>query len=74
MAWPLAGAAVTGLGALLTYGVASGVAQGIAKALFGLGVGYVAFQGADLLVTQNEDTVISMLAALPPVAVDVSSR
>jgi hypothetical protein len=63
--------AVTGLGALLTYAVASGVGQGIAKAAVGLGVGFVAYQGADLLVTQNEDQVLALMATLPPLAVSL---
>jgi hypothetical protein len=71
MAWPLAGAAVTGLGALLTYAVASGVAQGVAKALIGLGIGYAAYQGADLLVASSEDEVFALLSTLPPLAVSL---
>lgn len=61
--------ALGGLGTLIAYGVASGIGQGIAKALFGLGVGYVAFQGADTLVTQNEDQVLALMSGLPPLAV-----
>jgi hypothetical protein len=71
MAWPLAGVAVTGLGALLTYAVASGVAQGVAKAVVGLGIGYVAYQGADLLVSANEDEVFALLNTMPPLAVSL---
>lgn len=67
----LAASALGGLGTLLVYAVASGVGQGIAKVLLTLGVGFVAFQGADTLVQQNKDQVIQLLNLLPALAVQL---
>jgi hypothetical protein len=67
----LATTALGGLGTLLVYAVGTGVGQGIAKAAVGLGVGFVAFQGADTLVTQNKAQVMQLINLLPPVAVQL---
>ena len=68
MAWFL-GPAVTGLGALITYGIASGIGQGLVKFAAAMGVGFVTYQGMDLLVSQNEGQVLSLLSSMPPLAV-----
>lgn len=67
----IAGPVLTGLGALLAYAVASGVAQGVTKAAIGLGVGFIAYQGADTLVTQTEDQVFGLIGSLPPLAMQL---
>src|SRR6476620_10918875 len=62
--------AVLGAGIVgaLVAGLASGAVQIAFKVLVGLGFGYLAFTGADLLVTQNETQVLQLLSTLPPLA------
>jgi len=56
----LAGAVVTGL--------ASGAVQIVLKVLASLGFGYLTFTGIDLLVTQNQEQIFTLINQLPPFA------
>jgi hypothetical protein len=55
-----------GVATAIVAGLASGAVQIVLKVLFSLGFGYLTFTGADLLVTQNEDQVLQLLAGLSP--------
>jgi hypothetical protein len=52
-------------------GLASGLVQFVFKALAAIGVGYLTFKGADMLVTQNEAQVLALLGTMPPLALQI---
>jgi hypothetical protein len=60
-----------GVATAIVAGMASGAMQIVLKVLAGLGMGYVAYQGADLLVTQNEEQVLLLISTFPPLVVTV---
>lgn len=68
MPLPLAAVLGTGLGAAIVAGIASGATQMVLRVLATLGFGYLTYTGVDLLVTQNEAQVFTLIASLPPLA------
>lgn len=51
--------------AALVGGFASGIVQGIIKALISIGVGFVVYEGIDIVMNQISTNVIGNLNALP---------
>lgn len=64
MALPVA----AGLIGWIVAGLASGVGQIVAKTLVTLGIGYASYTGLDLLITQNEAQIVTLMQTLPVTA------
>lgn len=58
-----------GIATAVVAGLASGAVQIVLKVLGALGFGYLTFQGADMLVTQNQEQILSILGGMPPLVV-----
>lgn len=65
---PFPAVLATGLAGALVAGLASGAVQIVLKVLASLGFGYLTYTGVDMLVTQNEAQVLSLLSTFPPMA------
>jgi hypothetical protein len=57
--------------AALISGLAAGTAHMVWKALAALGIGFVAYNGLDLLVGSSQDKVFALVEALGPTAMSM---
>lgn len=69
---PLPLAAVgAGLAGAFVGGLASSAVQIVLKVMAALGFGYIAYSGIDVLVTQSEAQVLTLLQGVPPITLQL---